>query len=202
MSYADFTLSRLVQEFLLTLEENVNLYASVPPSPVRPEFEEALSETTSLALNISTEKARSEYIIAPILAELWRLAHHQIGLFSGIDFTVDPSRGLAGICDFIICQSAEQLYVSAPVILLAEAKNEDMKRGYAQCIAEMLAAQRFNEQANIPIAKIYGAVTIGERWKFLEIENSTVRIDIADYYLHDLGKILGILLHMATPIDL
>jgi hypothetical protein len=202
MSYADFTLSRLVNEFLLTLEENTNLFSSVPRATVRPEFEDTLSETTSLALNISTEKARSEYIIAPILAELWRLANHQIGLFSGVDFTVDPSCGLAGICDFIISRSPEQLYVSAPVILLAEAKNEDMKRGYAQCIAEMLAAQRFNEQAGIPIAKIYGAVTIGERWKFLEIEKSIVRIDVADYYLQDLAKILGILLYMATSIPL
>jgi hypothetical protein len=136
--------------------------------------------------------------IAPILIEMWKLTGHQIGFFSGVDFTVDASRGLAGVCDYIITRSPQQLYVTVPVILVVEAKNEDMRRGYAQCIAEMLAAQRFNETEGTPSDKLYGAVTIGEHWKFLELEQSTVRIDHADYYINDLAKILGILLHMVS----
>ena len=198
MSYADFTLSRLVKQFSLTIEENTDLYGLTPPAAVRPEFQSHLSKTMPLALRVSTEKARSEFIIAPILAEVWLLAGQQIGLHSGVDFSVDPAVGLTGICDYIITKSPEQLFVTAPIIVLVEAKNEDMKRGYAQCIAEMLAAQQFNEKEETPGNKIYGAVTIGNVWKFLEFEGSTVRIDSVDYYVEDVAKILGILLHMAA----
>ncbi len=80
--------------------------------------------------------------------------------------------------------------------MLVEAKNEDMKRGYGQCLAEMLAAQRFNAADGHGHDKVYGAVTTGERWKFLELEGTTARIDSEDYYLEHVGKIMGILLHL------
>jgi hypothetical protein len=193
MSYADFTLSRLVKQFTITLDEKSDLYPDVAPVALRPEFERQLTLTAALALNVSTEKARSEFIIAPTLAEVWQLSGQRIGLFSGVEFTVDPDEGLTGVCDYIITKSAEQLYVAAPAILLVEAKNEDMKRGYAQCIAEMIGAQRYNEREGTPMQKIFGAVTIGERWRFLELETSVVRIDAVDYYLKDITKIVAIL---------
>jgi len=83
--------------------------------------------------------------------------------------------------------------------MLVEAKNEDMKRGYGQCIAEMLAAQRFKEQEGKPFAKIYGAVTIGNIWKFIELENKTARTDSEDYSLKNFGKVIGILLRLLSP---
>lgn len=198
MSYADFTLSGLTKQFQLILDENTDLFADVPAATLRPEFIAQLNKLVPLALRVSTEKARSEFLIAPILAELWLLADQKIGVFSGVDFTVDPSQGLAGVCDYIITRSPELLFVKAPVLMLVEAKNEDMKRGYAQCIAEMLAAQAFNAKEGIPTDKIYGAVTIGNQWKFLEIEDTTVRIDIHDYYIEHVDKIVGVLLHLTT----
>ena len=197
MSYSDFTLSRLVKQFSLTTEEGADLYADTPPVALRPEFEQLLTRFAPLALNFSTEKSRSEFIIAPVLAELWHLANQEISLFSGADFTVDPESGLAGVCDYIITRSRERLFISAPVILVVEAKNEDLRRGYAQCIAEMLAAQRFNESEGGSSEKVYGVVTIGSLWKFFELEGTTVRIDQTEYG-KDFGKILGILLHMAA----
>lgn len=56
--------------------------------------------------------------------------------------------------------------ISAPVIAIVEAKNEDIKSGLGQCIAEMVAAQIFNEHENNEIPTIYGIVTSGEIWKF------------------------------------
>jgi hypothetical protein len=152
-----------------------------------------------LALKVATEKARSEFIIAPILAELWLLTDQQVGLFSGVEFTIDPAQGLAGVCDYIITRSPEQYFIQAPVLMLVEAKNEDMKRGYAQCLAEMLGAQAFNVREGIEGEKIYGAVTTGSIWKFLELEGTTARIDARDYYIERVGKIMGILLHLTSP---
>jgi len=198
MAYADFTLSGLIKQFQLTVDETTDLFSPVPEVSLRPEFQTQLKNTISLALRVSTEKARSEFIIAPILAELWLQTGQKIGLFSGVDFTVDPIQGLAGVCDYIITRTPELLFVQAPVLMLVEAKNEEMKRGYAQCIAEMIAAQRFNERESGESDTVYGAVTIGELWKFLALTGTTVHIDARNYHIEHVGKIMGILLHLAT----
>jgi hypothetical protein len=97
-----------------------------------------------------------------------------------------------------LTRSPELLFVKAPVVMLVEAKNEEMKKGYAQCIAEMIAAQTFNEQEESVTEKVYGVVTIGDKWKFLEIKEKTVWIDSKDYYLENLDHIMGILSHLVS----
>ncbi len=124
-----------------------------------------------------------------------RKLNYQISLFSGIDFNVDPERGLNGFCDFLISLSQEQLFVRAPVVTLVETKNENLKSGLGQCIAEMIAAQEFNRQKqNQQIKIVYGVVTIGTIWQFLQLENQVVSIDLTEYYIKDVTKILGILI--------
>jgi len=142
-------------------------------------------------------------IIYPILIDLRRQLRERINLFSGIEFDVDSERGLNGICDFIISNSPEILFVSAPVITLVEAKKENITAGLGQCVAEMLAARIFNERAGNEIFTIYGAVTTGSIWKFMKLEGSVIRIDLTEYYLKDVNKILGILAMGAVsqPID-
>jgi hypothetical protein len=147
-------------------------------------------------LAIHTEKARSELIIAPILVELRKILRHQISLFSGVDFTIDPAQGLNGVCDFIIARSPEQLFLSAPIVIIVEAKNENIKGGLAQCIAAMIAARLVNQREGTGIAVVYGAVTTGNVWRFLQLDQDTIRLDRQEHYLDRVGKILGILVHM------
>ena len=109
---------------------------------------------------------------------------------------VDPQRGLNGVGDFIITRSPEQFFISAPVIVVVEAKNENIKGGLGQCIATMLAARLFKTQEAQPISTVYGAVTSGSVWKFLQLIDSTVYIDLEEYHINNAGKILGILMHM------
>jgi hypothetical protein len=199
MAYASFTLSEVTRKFGLAIDETHDLFAHVPEASLRPEFQAQINLLLPLALATSTEKARSEFIIAPVLIELWLLNERRIGILSGVDFNVDEARGLAGVCDYIITRDPEQLFVKAPILMLVEAKNEDLKRGYAQCIAEMIAAQTFNAQEGNESERIYGVVTIGELWRFLELETTTVRIDARSYHIDRLPKIMGILLHLVRP---
>ncbi len=196
MAYSDFTLRSVKTQFDLTIEETADLFSSVPEMQPRPEFLARLKETSPLALAIGSEKARSEFLIAPVLSEIWFMTNRRTALFSGVDFDIDIANGLFGYCDYIVARSPEQFYIEAPIVMLVEAKKEDMKKGYGQCIAEMIAAQRFNAQEEAAVSKIYGVVTTGDRWKFLELEGATARIDAADYYIENTGKILGILLHL------
>ncbi len=194
MVYSDFKLSEIIQKFELTLNEVSGLFGDIAEAEPSDLLATILKENIDLAVAINTEKARSEMIISPILLEVRRKLNNEISLFSGVDFNVDNQQGFNGFCDFLISLSKEQLFVRAPVITLVESKNENLKSGLAQCIAEMLAAQLFNEQKQNAIKIIYGAVTIGTIWQFLRLEDKTISIDLTEYYIKDVKKILGILI--------
>jgi hypothetical protein len=193
MAYSDFTLVKARNAFGLTLDETRNLFrdvAGVQPSDL---LQRVLAENVTLATAINSEKARSEFLIAPILSEVRRQLNYRIGLFSGTEFNVDPAQGLSGFCDFILSASSEQYFISAPVLTVIEAKNENIIAGLGQCAATMVAAQIFN-QTKSEIKVIYGAVTTGTSWKFLTLEQNILCIDAIEYYINAVDKILGILL--------
>jgi hypothetical protein len=131
-----------------------------------------------------------------MLVELRKQTGRSISFFSGVDFTVDETQGLNGVCDYIVSRSPEQLFISAPVLIIFEAKNENIKGGFAQCIAAMIAAQRFNEREGNTIPIMHGAVTTGTTWRFLQLESNIVRIDNREYYIDNVEKIMGILTSM------
>lgn len=195
MAYSDFTLSEIKEKFQLTLEEYSDLFCDVGEAEISEFLSETLRENIPLALAIHTEKARSEMIIAPILIELRKILRRQISLFSGIEFNVDKEKGLNGVCDYIISMSKEQLYLTAPVISIVEAKNDNIKSGLAQCSAAMIASEIFNKEKGNSIKTLYGIVTTGTIWKFLKLEK-TLFIDPREYYIEQLSKIMGILLYI------
>ena len=177
----------------LTIDESRNLFAAVPEADLTPVLVATLSRYMPLAVNINTEKARSELIIAPLLVEFKLLHQDRVSLFSGIEFNVDESAGLKGRCDYILARSAEQLSLNAPVCVLVEAKNENIVAGIPQCIAEMVAAQRFNEAAGEVIQPIHGIVTTGVLWRFLTLDGTTALVDVVEYPIQSARKIFGIL---------
>jgi len=196
MAYSDFDLKKVRNAFGLRIDEQPDLFADVTPVQPGATLANTLAETAHLAMAINTEKARSELLITPVLLDIWRQAQSQISLFSGTEFTVDETRGLTGYCDYILSRSKAQLTVNAPVVMIVEAKNENIKGGLGQCVAEMIAAQIFNEREGNAIEVIYGAVTTGEIWKFLKLVGAVASIDLSDYYIvRDVSKILGILWH-------
>jgi hypothetical protein len=194
MSYSDFDLRKVKTIFNLTLIENESLFANVPAREISPFLAETLAQNVPLALAIATKKASSELIIVNLFLELKRL--EKMSFFSGIEFNVDKEQGLNGFCDFIISNSTEQFFLESPVVFIAEAKNERINSGLGQCIAEMVAAQLYNERENQPRTAIYGAVTTGHVWKFLKYENQQVHIDCNDFYIDRPDKIMGILAAM------
>jgi hypothetical protein len=195
MAYSDFTLESVSSKFGLDLNQEVDLFTAVPAVAVSSFLRTVLDEFIPLGTSIHTEKARSEFIVAPILAEARRLMNHAISLFSGVDFNVDFGLGLNGTCDFILAASRMQLFVQNPVLMVVEAKNDNIKAGLGQCAAEMLAARLFNEREGQAHRAVHGAVTTGTNWRFLKLQDNTLFIDLPEYYLDSVERILGILLH-------
>ena len=196
MAYSDFTVQLVKETFGVSFEEGGDYFANVHPVPVSDLLRQELKENTALALAISSEKARSELIIMPVLMEVRRQKERQISLFSGVEFSVDPARGLKGNCDFLLSLSKEQLAIESPVIAIAEAKREDFTVGFGQCAAEMIAAQIFNQQKNVTAEMIYGVVTTGNLWRFLRLAGNQIWIDEAEYHIANVEKIVGIILSM------
>jgi hypothetical protein len=199
MSYEEFNLEQISSDFGLAIEENVELFADIQEVQLDDFFLRYLHNNIPLAVAISTEKAKSEMILAPILIELRRMLNNQISLFSGVKFNVDSTRGLNGFCDFLISRSRQQSFIKSPVVAIVEAKNDNIKSGYAQCMAEMIAAQIFNEREGKELESIFGVVTNGNQWKFLKLNKDTIYIDLNDYYIISPEKIMGILISMVKP---
>ena len=193
MPYSSFSFEQ-IKLLGIRIEHSAGLFSDTASLEVpEPFYHEMQEDIVPLALANNTEKARSELIISPVLLQLRKIENRKISLFSGIDFNVDEEKGLKGACDFIISRSPEQLFLDAPIIALVEAKKENIVQGIPQCIAEMKAAQIFNEKRKNSIDAIFGVVTTGIQWQFLQLIDDRVFLDLNQYYIKELGKILGIL---------
>jgi hypothetical protein len=192
MAFRDFSFPQ-VQEQLGVRVEDADLFAQAPPLAVREEFLAFIRDGAALALANSTEKAKSEFIIAPVLLELRRTVGPRFALFSGVEWEVDAARGLNGYCDFIIGHGPSQHILQAPYVAIVEAKNDLIRTGLGQCIAAMYAAWLSNERTGVPARAIYGVVTTGAAWKFLRLRGAVVTMDLPEYFIDNLPKIMGIL---------
>ncbi|MBV9386633.1 MAG: hypothetical protein JOZ78_09420 [Chroococcidiopsidaceae cyanobacterium CP_BM_ER_R8_30] len=187
-----------MDDFNLNLIEQGDFLTPVQPVSLSPYLNEFLTKNLQLAITLNTEKARSELLICPLLLAVKEALSNNISLFSGEEFNVDTEAGLTGVCDYLFSCSPEQLFIKAPVAVIIEAKNEDLKGGLGQCIAAMFAAWKFNDQSGNSISTIYGAVTTGTLWRFLKLEEKTVTIDLSEYLLPPYEPILGRLVQMVT----
>lgn len=192
MAFRDFSFPDVQQALGLNLAEG-DLFSRVPTLELSAEFAERMHGDIALALAINTEKARSEFIIAPLLSELRRQLGGRFGLFSGVEFDVDSSRGLNGYCDFILTRSPLQSVLTAPVVAIVEAKNDNLRSELGQCIAAMVAAREFNTRSSSAVSVVYGIVTTGSAWKFLRLSGSELTLDVDEYFIAELGRIMGIL---------
>ena len=71
-----------------------------------------------------------------------------------------------------------------------------MKQGIIQCVAEMVAALRFNRERGNAIESVFGTVTTGSSWKFLRLTGSVASVDRTEYHISQVERIVAILLSM------
>ena len=142
-----------------------------------------------MAETAQSAKAKSELLVSPILAEVVQLTQQRVQLFSGRELNIDIDCGLDGIVDFLLSKSTTRYLIEAPIIMLVEADKEGLDLGWGQCVAEMIAAQKFNTSKGNEISVIYGSVTNGKSWQFLKLEGKDVTIDRHEYYVTPVERI-------------
>lgn len=190
MAFSEFTLENVEKSLGITTRE-ADLFPNAALAPVPDWLPDWIERGTRLAL--ISEKARSEFLVVPILLASRELSANRLAIYSGQRLDVDPERGLIGECDFILAIGPAVPPLRAPLVTVVEAKKNDVEAGLGQCIAQMVAAHRFNEmagQANLPV---HGCVTTGETWQFLRLAEPAALLDRKRYYLDNLAGILGVL---------
>ncbi len=203
MAYSNFTLPSALEQFGLNLTTSEPLFSGVRAVDAGPRVHQTLETLGQLALSVNTEKARSEWLIAPVLGELWLRARRTICLLSGVDFTFDREAGLTGVVDFLIGKGPQVSFMTAPVLAVVEGKNESIPGGQGQCAAEMVASLRFNEKTKTKIDTVYGVVTTGDNWRFHRLRGNELAIDTHEYITSEVDQILGNLLYIVgmNPAD-
>jgi hypothetical protein len=192
MGYSNFKkIKTVVKKFnldskLLHLFDNI---VQVAPS-------EWLKESLKIAqlMPLMNEKTKAERIVSPILLEITKSYADKITFFSGESIDIDSSQDLSGACDFFFALQAPKPYMEAPIISVAESKDEDMEWGIAQCAAQIYGAKLFNETEGKIMPFIYGCATDGTEWRFMRFEDNIFYIDSKVYT--DLKEILGVWHHI------
>ena len=203
MSYADFTLDSVERALGLSIRPG-DLFPGLEPMDVPSWVVESLERGRKRAALVS-EKARSEFMVVPILLAVGESIVEDLTIFSGQRLDVDPSLGLVGECDFILALTPSVPRLKAPLVTILEAKKGDIEAGLGQCIAQAVAARIFNERAGEADRSVFGCVTSGNDWQFFRLDGSDVVLDRKLWYLDQVGGILAvfraILLGIATGLE-
>lgn len=198
MAYSDFTLDSIEEQFGVK-NQRQSLFAPIQPLPISPSLQQALSRASELV--IRTEKAKSEWIVAPILLELRDLTNRFITVHSGENLPADQTVGLTGDgwplpCDFILTKDTRTFNINYPILQIVEAKKNDLDIGIPQCAAQLIGAQIFNKRKGVDLPFVYGCVTTGDEWLFMRLTGHELVIDTRKYYLVEIGELLALFVQL------
>ena len=195
MAYRDFTLKGLEKKFGIRHQVDELFDASKIDKVAASEWLN-ISLTFGQQMRPTTEKAKSEVIVMPILLDLKNRNDNFFNIFSGSVLKVDKENGLNGECDFVLSANPKSYVIDTPIISLVEAKKGELDLGMGQCAAQMYAAKLQNEEDGKPLDVIYGCVTNSDLWQFLKLENNMLTIDEEIYGIKELETILGVFQHI------
>lgn len=141
-------------------------------------------------ISLDSEMAKRDFMIAPILWEVIRYAQAKIN----VEYPIDVDNRLSGSLDYLLRSTRQMIVI--------EAKKGDIDKGFNQLIAEMIALDLYDNQGML--GPIYGAVSIGELWRFGfldRIEKSIYR-DLHTYRVpEDLEKIFTVILGILQDVS-
>ena len=190
MGYSNYKkLKQVVDKFGISTQRS-QFFAQI--TPIEPSEWLKQSMNIANAVMLTNEKVKSERLISPILSEVHLLHKHKVALFSGEELNVDVANDLNGPCDFFFSANPNSYLLTAPIVAFAEAKDENIDYGIAQCTAQMIGAQLFNQLSEKTTPTIWGCSTTGGEWRFLKLTDKILYVDEQSYYIDKVDVLLGI----------
>ena len=187
MAFSDFKrISEVQEKFDITYAEEdfVKVHDAEPSEQFLQDF-----EWTRQNLNVFvSEASRCEAIIFPVLKENYKAYADNYELWIGTSIAYNQT--LSGTPDYLISTRSRlgKTVVGKPLIILVEAKRNDFERGWGLCLAELVAAQKMNNDAAFPV---YGIVTDGNLWQFGRLVGDTFTQNRTDFVLTNLPMLFG-----------
>ncbi|MGI2904872.1 hypothetical protein [Tolypothrix sp. VBCCA 56010] len=148
----------------------------------------------------NSEIAICENIIYPVLKEVWKAYRSKFLLWSHQTLIYDEK--LCGVPDYILAKRSPlgTVVFDKPYFVLVEAKKEsDFTEGWGQCLAEMLAVQRIN---NEPEKTIFGIVSNGSVWQFGKLNIDIFTQNKTFYTIQDLEQLFAAVNYVFKQCDL
>jgi hypothetical protein len=187
MAFTDFKSIQQVQQTfnIKYTEENYIEYDELEPSPT---FLEEFNFSRQNIDVFSSEAARCENIIYPIIREVYKKYVAKFSLWS--HHTLSYDEVLTGTPDYLITSKSPlgKTILGLPLIVIVEAKQNNFMAGWGQCLAELLAAQKLNQNETLPVQ---GVVTDGETWHFGKLVRQVFIKNETVLAISDLKKIFG-----------
>jgi hypothetical protein len=187
MSFSEFkTISSVLQEFQVRYAEAD--FVEALEFSVSDYFRADLQLMMREGVVDNSEFAICENLIYPVLKEVWKQYRQHFVLWSHQALTFDNK--LSGFPEYILAKRSPlgKVVFDKPYLLLVEAKQDNFEAGWAQCLAEMIAAQKLNETP--PIA-IFGIVSNGDRWQFGKLEGNVFTRNITFYSIQNLDALFA-----------
>jgi hypothetical protein len=202
MAFTDFNSPDEVQKaYNITYSEEEFLH-SVPRTPSESFLQDLEFSRTNFDI-FSSEASRCEAVIFPLLREACKafVTNYSLWSHKSIAATTDPK--LTGTPDYMIAHRSElgKNVLGFPLVLIAEAKQNNFTKGWGQCLAELVAAQTLNAEPEQPI---YGIVTDAEVWQFGKLEKKIFTKNLSRALIDDIEGAFGAvyrLLELATDIQ-
>lgn len=189
MAFSDYkTLAQAQTKLKIKyLEEDFIQAQDIEPSP------QFLEEFEFNRVNLdmfSSEGARAEIVIFPILREAYKRYAQRYSLF--VQRYISCDGDLSGTPDYIIAAKSPlgKTVLENPLVVVAEAKKNDFEQGWGQCLAELVAAQHINRD---PLFPVYGIVTDGNLWQFGKLVDDLLTKNLNDCTIGDWSRLFGAL---------
>ena len=200
MAFTDFTSIAQVQETfdIKYMEEDYIQYnVHVEPSPA---FLEEFTFSQQHIDVFASETSRCENVIYPILRDVYKNYADCFSLWSHKSIAYDAQ--LSGTPDYLISTKSAlgKTVLGTPIIVVVEAKRNDFIEGWGQCLAELVAVQRLNDD---PLKPVYGIVTDGEMWQFGKLTEDLFTRHKTALAIGELKKVFGAignLMHVNLPV--
>ncbi|HBR73654.1 MAG TPA: hypothetical protein DEA78_08050 [Cyanobacteria bacterium UBA11159] len=176
----------VVKEFQVTYTE-ANFMKEIEfniPNYFREDLEFMMRE----AVVDNSEFAVCENLIYPILKEVWKCYYSKFVLWSHQSLTYNQN--LSGFPEYILAKRSPlgKVVFDKPYLLLVEAKQDKFDQGWAQCLAEMVAAQKLNDELEVTI---FGIVSNGKGWEFGKLEANIFTKNNSSYLIQELDRIFA-----------
>ncbi len=187
MAFSDFkSIAEVQQQYQIRYDEADFIVSQ--PVPASDAFVAEFTFNRQYIDVFSSESARSEAIIFPILREVYKQFATDYALWIQKPFKFDQT--LHGTPDYLLSTRSElgKTVVGLPMVMVVEAKRNDFEQGWGQCLAELYAAQQLN---NAPSKPIYGIVTDGSLWQFGYLQDDLFTKNSTSFLLDQLPMLFG-----------